>query len=307
MGQIAVGEAIGEGFGLIARRPVTILAWGLARVIIAGAAFAVTAPLYMALFGQIAAQAASGVSTPPNLAGLQALQGANFLLSLVGLFVGSVLYCAVYRSVLFPDRSAWAFLRLGTAELFYFLFFVGGVIAMIVGMVVLFIPLLIVVGISAATHAPAIGALFMVFGFLGILFLVIWALCRLSMVGPMMVEDSQFHLADAWALTRGHFWPLFVIAVLLIVILIVIEVVLGVIALAVGFGWLAQQAGGATNIRGFFLRPPGEIMSALAPALMIGAVFSIPVSGCLMAILVAPWARAYRDLRPPTDVAATFA
>jgi hypothetical protein len=307
MGQIGIGEAIGEGFGLIAKRPLAVLVWGLARVITAGAAFAVMAPIYLAIFGQISAQAASGIATPPNLAGLETMQGANFLFSIAGLFVGSVLYCAVYRSVMFPDRSAWAFLRLGAAELFYFLFFVGGVIAMVIGMMVLMIPLFVIIGISTAAHAPALGVLLMMFGLLGILFLFIWGLCRLSMVGPMMVEDNQFHLADAWALTRGHVWSLFMIALLLIVILIVMEVVLGVIALAVGFGWLAQAAGGAANIRGFFLRPPAEILSTFAPALMVGAVFSIPVSGCLMAILVAPWARAYCDLRPPTDVAATFA
>ena len=307
MAEISIGEAVGEGFGLIAKRPVTILVWGLARVAIAAGVFAVMAPLYLGVFGQIASQAATGVSTPPNLAGIEAMQGANLLLSVASLFVGSVLYCAVYRSVLFPEQSAWAFMRVGAAELFYFLFFFAATIALIVGMIVLFIPLIVIVGISTAAHAPAFGALFMLAGFLGILVLFIWGVCRLSMVGPMMVEDGRFHLFDAWALTRGHFWSLFMIALLLIVIVIVIEVVLGVIALAVGFGWLAQAAGGAANIRNFFLRPPAEIMATLAPALMIGAVFSVPISGCLNAILMAPWASAYRNLRPSTDVAATFA
>jgi hypothetical protein len=310
MAGISIGESVGEGFGLIAKRPVAILAWGLARVLLAASVFAVMAPVYLSIFGAVAAQAASGAATPPNLASLQAIQamqGVNFLLSIVSLFLSSVLYCAVFRAVLFPEQSAFAYLRLGAAELFYFLFFFCGLIALAIGMVVLLIPVFIVVGISAAAHAPALGALFMLAALLGIFVLFIWVLCRLSMVGPMMVEDGKFHLLDAWALTRGHVWSLFGIAILLVVILIAIEVVIGVVTLALGFGWLTQAAGGAANLRSFFLRPPADILSALAPALMIGAVFSVPISGALMAILVAPWARVYRDLRPSTDVAATFA
>lgn len=307
MAQIAIGEAIGEGFGIIAKRPLTILAWGLVRVLLAGAAFALMAPVYMSILSQIASQAATGAATPPNMAGLQAMQGANFLLSIVSLFVSSVLYCAVFRSVLFPEQSRWGFMRVGAAELFYFLFFFGAMICLVLGMVVVLIPLFIIVGIAGAAHAPAIAALFMVAGFVGIFALLIWGLCRLSMVGPMMVDDGRFHLADAWALTRGHVWSLFAIALLLIVMLILIEVVLGVIALVVGFSWLSQAAGGAANLQSFFQKPPAEVLSTLAPALMVGAVVSVPLSGCFNAIIMAPWARAYRELRPPVDVAATFA
>lgn len=306
MAQIAIGEAVGEGFGLIAKRPLSILAWGLARVVFAGGFFALMAPFYFALFNQLANQAATGVATPPNIAGLEAMQGVSWLLSIVGLFVSSVLYCAAYRSVLFPEKHAWAYMRLGAAELFYALFFFGAVIALMIALFVLMIPLFIIVGVTAAAHATAAGALFMVAGILAICVLAIWAVCRLSMVGPMMVDDGKFHLFDAWSLTRGHFWSLFMVALLVIVILIAIEVVLGVIALAVGFGWLAQAAGGGANLKTFFQRPAADVMTTLAPGLMAVAVFSVPISGCLNAIMLAPWARAYRDLRPP-DVAATFA
>jgi hypothetical protein len=306
MAQIAIGEAIGEGLGLIAKRPIAILAWGLARVVMAGSVFALMAPLYLTIFSQVANQAATGVATPPDVSGFAAMQGVNLLLSVVSLFVSSILYCAVYRSVLFPEKHAWAYMRLGAAELFYALFFFGAVIVLIIALFVLMIPIFLIVGVTAVAHAAAAGALFLFAGFIAIFVLMIWAICRLSMVGPMMVEDGNFHLFDAWALTRGHFWSLFMIALLIIVILIVIEVVLGVIALAVGIGWLAQVAGGAANIKSFFTRPPADVMASIAPALLVAAVFSVPVSGCLNAIMLAPWAKAYRDLRPP-DVAATFA
>ncbi len=41
--------------------------------------------------------------------------------------------------------------------------------------------------------------------------------------------------------------------------------------------------------------------------LAIMAVLWVPLSGCLAAVMGAPWARAYRDLRPKRDIAETFA
>lgn len=307
MAQIAIGEAIGEGFRLIARRPLTILAWGFARVVFAAGVFALMAPIYFAMIGQFANFAASGAYNPQNLAAIQSLQGGSLLITLVGLFFGSVLYCAVFRSVMFPDQGAWAYLRVGAAELFFFLFFIGGFISMFIGMFIVLIPLLIIAGVAAFAHAPVISAIAIIGGYLAILVGLVWAICRVSMVGPMMVEDGKFHVFDAWALTKGHVWSLFMIALLVVVILIAIEVVLGVIALAIGAGWLAQAAGGAANLKTFFQRQPAEVMATLAPGLLVVAVFSVPVSGCLNAIMLAPWARAYRDLRPSSDVAATFA
>jgi hypothetical protein len=89
------------------------------------------------------------------------------------------------------------------------------------------------------------------------------------------------------------------------VIVILIEAVLGAIVLALGLGFMSQLAGGLGNLQAFFTRPPAEVIAALSPALVVMALLSIPVSGGLLAIVSAPWARAYRDLAPP-NVAATF-
>lgn len=307
MAQIAIGAAVGEGFSLISKQPVTILAWGIVQVALSTVVFAAMAPSYLAVYGPVFAQAAGGVAAQPNVAAVQSMVGPYMLTSLLDLAIYSILYCAIYRSVLHPERAAWAYLRVGIVELFFFLFLIGALIAMFIGMLVIFIPIFIVVAITAVVHAAVIGALLILASYLGVFILAIWTFCRLSMVGPMMVEDGNFHLFDAWALTKGHFWPLFAIAALLVLIVMVLEVLIGVVTLAFGIGWLSQAIGGASNFRSFFLRPPAEIMSILAPALLVAAVFSIPLFGCLSAILLAPWARAYRDLRPLTDVAATFA
>lgn len=307
MGQIVIGEAIGEGFGLIARRPVTILAWGLARTVVVGGYFAAVAPFYLTILYQAAKRAAGDVTTPPDLTQMMSLQGLMWLMSLVTQFVGAVLYCAALRAVMFPEQRSYAYLRIGAAELFLFLLIFGGSFAAGIGLVIVALPVIIVAAIAFGVHAIAVGVVVAVVGGLAVLALLIWILCRLSLVAPMMVEDGKFHLTDAWALTSGQFWPLFAIGALLFVILLVIEAVVGVVVLALGFGYISQLAGGSEGLKTFFTRPPAEIMASLGPVLLVALVVSIPLYGALNAILMAPWARAYRDLRPPTDVAATFA
>jgi hypothetical protein len=191
------------------------------------------------------------------------------------------------------------------AELFLAVLGVGFYIAFIIGIVVIAIPVGIIVAISAAAHSAAIGALIAVLVGLAAVVGVVWIILRLSVVGPMIVQDGKFHLAEAWALTRGHAGSLFLIALCMFVILMLIESVIGVVALAIGAGVLGQMAGGFSNLPAFFSRPPATILANLAPALVVAGLASIPISGTMMAIIGAPWARAFRDLAQP-DVAATF-
>lgn len=306
MSTISIGESIGEGFRLIGKRPVSVLVWGLARTALVAGMVSLLAPFYLTLFNQVAAQAAGGPPKPPDLGPMMALQSASTLLSFVGTFVGAVLYCAVARSVLFPEKRAYAYMRVGAPELFLFLLIFGASIALVFGMIIAMLPIFLIAGIALAAHAPIVGVAAGVFGGMAVFALVLWVVCRFSLLGPMMVQDGKFHFGDAWALTRGHGGTLFLIGLLLFVILIIIESVIGVVVLALGFGFVGQAAGGLGDLQTFFKRPPAELLASLEPALIVIGVLSIPVNGAIYAIVAAPWARAYRDLAQP-DLAATFA
>jgi hypothetical protein len=52
---------------------------------------------------------------------------------------------------------------------------------------------------------------------------------------------------------------------------------------------------------------PQAIFGRLMPMLAVMAVIWLPLSGGLLAVMGAPWAKAYRDLRPKGDIAETFA
>ncbi len=45
MAMSSIGDALGEGFGLIRRRPLTVLAWGAVRTLFTAGVFSLMAPV----------------------------------------------------------------------------------------------------------------------------------------------------------------------------------------------------------------------------------------------------------------------
>jgi len=308
MANVSIGEAVGEGFRLIVKRPVSVLTWGAARTMLSVGAFSLLAPFiapfYIQSFNRMANPGgAAALPTPPDLSQMMAMQGVSWLINFGSMVLGAVLYCAIIRAVLFPEKRAWAYMRLGLPELFLFLLLFGAAIVMFIGLFVTILPLALLAGISFAAHAPFVGVIVIFAGFIAVFALLLWLFTRFSLLGAMMVQDGKFHFGDAWALTRGRFWSLFLLGVLLVVILLVLEVVIGVAALAIGFGVAGPAIG---DFKTFIQRPPAEILASLTPAFILLAVLFVPVQGALYAILVAPWAIVYREIAQP-DVAATFA
>lgn len=307
MAEISIGEAIGEGFRLIRRRPGAVCAWGLVQVAVAAAGFALLAPLMAStVLPAFRHGMGGGPPSPPDLAAMARMQSISFLTNLLTLFSTTVVYCAAFRAVLHPDRGRYAYLRVGAPELLLCLLVVGGYVAMLIGMVVAAIPVVIVVFILTAAHAGAVAAPLVLVAILAAAAVAIYLLARLSLVGPMMVDDGRFHLVDAWALTRGKAAQLFGLALLVLVVLIAAELVVALVLAAVGLGVAASLGGGLKALPAFFQQPPSVVLAHLGPFLAALAVIWIPLTGCAAAIGAGPWARAYRDLRPARDIAETF-
>jgi hypothetical protein len=310
MADLSIGDAVGAGFGLIRRKPLTVIAWGLARMAFSGVVIALYAPFYLLLFGMLARRAVSGPASPTDMQAFTAqamqYQALGYLVGLLGAMLAVVLYCAVFRAEIHPERGRFAYLRVGAPEMFLFLLAVGAYIALVVGLVVLMIPVGIVIGILAATRAVAAAVIVGVLVGLAVVVALIYLALRFSMVGPMMVDDGKFHLMESWTLTRGKAGGLFLIGLALVAIVLLAEIVIGAILIGGGIAALGAIAGGAQNLPAFFQQPPGVILSKVAVLLAVYVVVAIPLSGCAMAILGAPWANAYRQL-VPGGVSDTFA
>ncbi len=303
MADISIGSAVGAGFQLIARKPLTVMVWGLVRILFVVAVIALFAPVLMGIFAEAMQNAQAGgqpsqAEITQLMSRVMVMQGASLLLNIGGLFVTAILYCAISRAVVHPERGAVAYLRLGGPEFFVaILSFAAGIAAFFV-ILLCMIPFLIVVGILASQHMYAPMAAVIGLGVLVLFVGLIYVLLRLAFVVPMMVDDGQFHLFDAWRLTKHHVGSLFVVGLCLVGIAIAAELVVGAFLVALGVAALGAAAGGLGNLQAFFALGPAVIISRLAPWLIVYAVLAIPLQGCAMAIFGAPWARAYRDVAP---------
>jgi len=301
MATISVGGAVGEGFSLIRRHPGSVALWALLVWGLLIVRVVLTFPAYSAMFAEFTR--AAGAGAKPDMAAIlpqmQQAQALGLLLGFASLFLNTVVICAIYRAVLRPEQSQFGYLRVGSAELFLFVFTIGAVIAFSIAAVVVAIPLVIigaVVGHGSLVGGVTFGVIAGIVAVIGVIYIGL----RLSLIGPMMVDDGQFHLGDAWTLTRGKAGSLFLIGFVLIVLILVGEVVLA----SLGFAGIAAAAGGFGQWQAL-AQQPMVLLSRLAPALAIFGLVWLVAVACAMPILSAPWARAYRDLKQ-TDLAATF-
>ncbi len=312
MAEISIGSAVGAGFQLIGRKPLTVMAWGLVRVLFVGAVLALYAPVMLGIFTEAlqnaraggGGEAASQAEVSQMMQHMMVIQGAGYLVQIAGLFVGAILYCAISRAVVHPERSSAAYLRVGPPELYMAVIsFAAGFVA-VFAIILFMIPFAIVIAILAAQKLWAAMVIVICLTVLVLVVALIYVLLRFAFVVPMMVDDGQFHLFDAWRLTKGHVGSLFAIGLCLVGIALAAEAVVGALLVALGVAALGAAAGGLQNLQAFFAMGPAVIATRLAPWLIVYAVLTIPLEGCALAIFGAPWARAYRDVAPPAEPAA---
>lgn len=309
MASFSVTEAASAGFGVIGRKPLAVAGWAVALV----AAVVVPAVLcFLALGGEFAKllqMAAASEGHDPNPAMLQQLMQAqagmtamNLLFWLWSSFVKAVFAAAVFRAVLNPEQSAWAYLRVGSREMWLtLLLLVEQVLAMIVIFVVvlLIVLLTVVVAMSAgeggrmvAGAATAIAASLVALGG------VLWLALRLSLAAPMTFVDNQFRLFESWSLTRGQGWGLLGVALLIVVFVIGLEILVGgaMVAVIFGAGGSFATLQGAGSIEAFLARPPMDILRVAWPWLIgLGGVAAL-FSAVVQTVFYAPWAAIHRAL-----------
>jgi hypothetical protein len=251
------------------------------------------------------AKSPTGAPSPELLSSMSDLQSFNLLIWAGSLVVNSVISCAVFRAVLRPEQSAFAYLRLGNEELWVMLVqFVRNLVIVAIEFVLL-IPLMIVGFISVALSHGAGGIPGIIVGALVVVAVMIWVSLRLSLAGPITFTERQFRLFESWTLTRGRGWRLFGVAVIVAVVAMVIyfaAVILGLITGLALWGGMPHPA----SVQALLSQPPGQWVQALAPLLMLIASLGFVVGALLTPITLAPWPYIYKQLQPGVDIAATF-
>lgn len=303
MADFSFGQAIGAGFKILARRPLVVLIWAVAYlVLVAGPSFALLVwllPQTLAALREAAPNALHGpaagpthaMALRPNLVILQPL------LWLMQIAVHAVLMGAIFRAVLAPEESRWGYLRLSRQELWLGLTNLVFTVMAAIMILTLVIPLEIGlgVGMTAAQHGhspgPASLPLLLIIHATGVA-VIVWLLLRLCLALPMAFATSRFALYESWGLTRGHVLKIVVVAVVLTVIIWLFE-------------FATLQAGGSYLLRQMLGDPGAPVtlhgsLSAIAHH-VAPAVFALAILGSLVAmiaytVVMAPIASIYQQL-----------
>ena len=310
---IDIGKAAFSGFGLIGRRPLSVLVWGIAYMVVLGLPtlwiMSQFWPMQMQMMQSMSAANVSGASATETQQQIQQqmmqfmlpmmqIMPLFWLVSLLGIFVRGVLIAAVLRAVLEPENKGFFYLRLGMQEVWQALL----ALAMSFLLGVLIFATFIVGAILSAILAAVLGKA----AVLGVVLvgLVMFAAfiiitLRFSLAPAMTFADRNFRLFESWTLTRGHVGAMFAIVLILVVMVWVLELIIGVAAVGVlfangdGLRAFAQSANDNSVDPTQFMQ---GFWKTMTPFIMGATIVGSLLSGAAFAILLAPFATVYKQL-----------
>lgn len=294
-------DAAFEGFRLVRRNPMALVAWALLYAVVSLASlFAMSTaigPITEWAERMDALENQSPSATPEQV--LEAFQGiGQVMLSLawlipVSLIVTAMLMAAVARAVLNPRAAGFGYLRLGMDELRVFVVTLVLGILMVCAWIAVAVAVGALSGIAGATGAEWMWLFVVLAGLAGVAG-IIWLAVRLSLAVPITVAENRFAFFDSFGVTRGRFWSLLGMAVIAFVMVLVISMLSWVITLPLGMmaggdAWSLGSGGDAEAVAAALdVTNPWIIASALAEAV----VYALTVG-----VMYAPFAAAYRDLK----------
>ena len=293
-------EAAFEGFRLVRRNPLALVAWSLLYAVVSVASlFAMSRAMGPLARVTEMAEAMEGVTSPPpaDVAALFQAMGSLFLsigwLFPVSIIVSAMLAAAVARGVLHPRAGGFGYLRLGMDEVRVV------VVTVVLSLlwIILFAALIFAVGLAAGL-AQASGnriavLVAVVVGLAGVA-LSIWLAVRLCLAVPITVAQKRIAIFDSFPVTKGRFWPLLGMIILTAVMVVIIGVLSSIITMP-----LAMMSGLAP----WSLGSDGSDLAALQarfditnPWVIASAFVEAVVYALTVGVLYAPFAAAYRDI-----------
>lgn len=301
-------QAIGAGFRVIGRKPWAVLAWAAAYLLLAALPLLLilsqVLPDIISTYRDAAHQLAHGMAPDPTkaLALSNKISGLQPLILAIQFFAYTVLLGAAFRAVLRPEESRWGYLRVGRRELWLGLSLVVFTLVAVV-LVLTLLAILAVAGAVGVTSAhyghspgpwayPTLRLIQLVSGLI-----IILVMLRLSLALPMSFAESRFVFYEAWGLTRRQGLKLFGVGLTLFLLLLVCDVAATIALKVLLVDQLAHAAGWREALHG----PAIEVARRLTPVMAAVTVVGSVLGMALFAILAAPFADIYRQLKPATD------
>jgi hypothetical protein len=231
----------------------------------------------------------------PRLPGLVLFQLASLAVyaMAIGLFLN-----AIARAILHPDERRSAYLRLGADEAR-----TGGAYLVL---------MLLAIGVMAAA-AGFVGLLYLLtrdlmiiplaapLAFFAVWGVWVWGSVRLSLLLPRTFDTGRIDLPAAWRLTRGSFWPLLGLGLLVYLLSMLISFLAQPLML-VFMPWMMMTLPSTPDAT----VDPREIMQQMAPMMVGMFALMMPIVLAQAVVTYAPFVAAYRALSatPPRPDAA---
>jgi hypothetical protein len=304
--EIAITQAAFAGFGILRRRPWAPLIWSLLYAGILGAMVVYLGGAFIQAIGKLVTLRGSGQPPPLELVlGLfGSILGGYFLMLIVFWVLGAVINMAVVRAVIAPEASAFAYLRLGRAELWLMLANFVLFILYTMASTAMAIPVALIEAAALTTAARDMAPLITLPFQLVTWAVTIWLGLRFCMVAPMIFADGKFRLFESWSFTRGRVGRLFQVGLVMVLATIGIYLLLTAIGFAVGVPMFTQMANSITA-QAFFSQTPAQVWRQVEPFLVLYIVLIWIGSTVLFPLFFAPWPDVYRQLKGG-ELAATF-
>jgi len=290
-------DAAFEGFRLVRRNPMALVAWTLLYAVVSLLSlFVMSNAIDTIVAWSERMEALEGSSATPEevLAAFQGLAqvmlGFSWLIP-VSLVVSAILMAAVARGVLNPRAGGFGYLRFGMDELRVIVVTLVLSILAFCAWMALAILIGVLAGVAGATGANWMWLVGLLAGVGGVA-AIIWLAVRLSLAVPMTVAENRIAIFDSFGLTRGRFWSLLGMAVIAFVMVLVITLLSWVITLPLNLMVGTDVWGGNGD--------PEQIAAALDvtnPWVIVSALAEAVVYALTVGVMYAPFAAAYRDLK----------
>ena len=291
-------EAAFEGFRLTREKPLIVVWWTVVYL----AVNVVVMALATAMLGSSMTDVLTMSADPMNVdAGALETLGPKLLLFEAAalpllLLMSAVLAAAAYRAVLHPgETSRFGYLKLGSDELRLALLYLVLTFILIGAMMLISIVVGVFLGLIGAVvgggaNGAVAGGLAMAAALTAMLGALAYFGVRLSLAGPATFVEKKLTLRPAWAMTRGHFWPLlgayFLSWVLAIVVTLLGKAVFTGVGAVLGGGMGAYTAAGMPDF--------SSMVSVFGPAHLLFLASTALLGALQAAITLAPAAVAFR-------------
>lgn len=298
-------DAAFEGFRLVRRNPMALVAWTLLYLVVSLANVAAmssmgpaVADLAQLMEGYESAPPETFDAMVPIFEAYGRLIGGMAWLMPISILVSVILTAAVARGVLEPKSNAmFGYIRLGMDEVRVF---VVTLVIMILTAVISMAAFLAagVIGGFAVAAIEGWGWLIGILAFLAAFCLVIWLAVRWSLAVPITVAEKKFAFFDSFRVTKGKFWPLLGMAILagvmVLLVMLLSMIVTAPLNVMSGLSMMGEVEDPAAMFAAYSFSNPWVIATAVVNSIIYALV---------VGVIYAPFSAAYRALSGKSEAA----